>query len=168
LLQSNADVTKSNAILDIDIDIDKDIEIDNKGSSEPKTPKPTSEETAKDNDVSYPDTYHDTSTNRIPYQDVIDIYNNICISLPRVTTLSDSRKKAIRARFNTGYTLDNFKQVFLNAQNSDFLKGKNDRNWHATFDWLIKDANMAKVLDGNYANNRGATKKKYTEDCYGD
>lgn len=39
------------------------------------------------------------------------------------------------------------------AEESDFLKGKNDRNWSANFDWLIKDSNMAKVLDGNYKNN---------------
>ena len=39
------------------------------------------------------------------------------------------------------------------AEQSDFLKGKNDRNWSATFDWLIKDSNMAKVLDGNYKNS---------------
>lgn len=37
------------------------------------------------------------------------------------------------------------------AEASNFLKGQNNRNWSATFDWLIKDANMAKVLDGNYA-----------------
>ena len=34
----------------------------------------------------------------------------------------------------------------------DFLKGKNNSDWQANFDWLIKDANMAKVLDGNYDN----------------
>ena len=48
------------------------------------------------------------------------------------------------------YTVDDFKKLFEKAEASDFLKGANDRNWSATFDWLIKDANMAKVLDGNY------------------
>ena len=41
--------------------------------------------------------------------------------------------------------------MFQNAESSSFLNGKNDRNWTATFDWLIKDGNMAKVLEGNYA-----------------
>ena len=36
------------------------------------------------------------------------------------------------------------------AEASSFLKGQNNRNWTATFHWLIADANMAKVLDGNY------------------
>ena len=78
-----------------------------------------------------------------------DMYNDTCVSFPRITKLSDSRKKAIKARLNV-YTTDDFKKMFQMAESSDFLKGKNDRNWSATFDWLIKDSNMAKVLDGNY------------------
>lgn len=66
--------------------------------------------------------------------------------------LSDARKRAIKARLNT-YSLEDFKMLFTMAEESDFLKGKNDRSWSATFDWLIKDSNMAKVLDGNYKNS---------------
>ena len=46
--------------------------------------------------------------------------------------------------------MDDFRRLFEMAEASDFLKGRNRRNWSATFDWLIADANMAKVLDGNY------------------
>lgn len=64
--------------------------------------------------------------------------------------MSDARKKDIHARLKTGYTLDDFQKLFEKAEASDFLKGANKRNWSATFDWLIADTNMAKVLDGNY------------------
>lgn len=64
--------------------------------------------------------------------------------------MSESRKKAIKARFTSGYTLEDFKKVFVKAEGSSFLKGRNDRNWTATFDWMIKDGNMAKILEGNY------------------
>ena len=64
--------------------------------------------------------------------------------------MSESRKKAIKARFTSGYTLEDFKKVFVKAEGSSFLKGRNDRNWTATFDWMIKDRNMAKILEGNY------------------
>lgn len=40
--------------------------------------------------------------------------------------------------------------MFEMAEGSSFLKGANNRNWSATFDWMVKDANMAKILDGNY------------------
>ena len=94
----------------------------------------------------------------IPYQQIADTYNSICVSFPRLTTLSDNRKKAIKARINSGYSVDDITRVFEKAEASDFLKGKNDRNWSATFDWMLKDANMAKILDGNYDNKtNGAT-----------
>lgn len=87
---------------------------------------------------------------KVDCQQIADLYNSICVSFPSIRTLSDSRRKAIKARLNT-YSLEDFRTVFENAESSSFLKGSNDRNWTATFDWLIKDSNMAKVLEGNYA-----------------
>lgn len=86
----------------------------------------------------------------IDYQLIADMYNETCVSFPRCVSLSDTRKKAIRARIKSGYTLEHFRGLFTRAEASSFLKGKNPRNWLANFDWLIKDANMAKVLEGNY------------------
>ena len=93
-------------------------------------------------------------------QQVVDLFHSICISYPSVRTLSDARKKAINARLKI-YSLEDFRMLFEKAEASDFLKGSNDRNWTATFDWLIKDANMAKVIDGNYDNrsHQGQPKK---------
>lgn len=88
-----------------------------------------------------------------------ELYNSVCGSYPRLVKLSESRKKAIRARLRAGYTVDDFRRLFEMAEASDFLKGCNRRNWSATFDWLIADANMAKVLDGNY--NRPAKESGY-------
>lgn len=85
------------------------------------------------------------------YQLVADMYNNTCVSFPRLTKLSDSRKKAIGARLKK-YSLEEIQRVFDLAEKSDFLKGNNGRNWNANFDWLMNDTNMAKVLDGNYIN----------------
>lgn len=99
---------------------------------------------------------NNTNNNRdiIDYQQIADMYNETCVSFPQLTKLSDSRKKAIRARLNT-YTIEDFRKLFHMAESSSFLKGGNDRNWAATFDWLIKDSNMAKVLDGNYTDRKG-------------
>lgn len=87
---------------------------------------------------------------QISYQQIVDMYNSICKSFPSVRSLSESRKKAIKARLKT-YTIEDFKSVFENAEASSFLKGRNDRNWSANFDWMITDKNMAKILEGNYA-----------------
>ena len=86
----------------------------------------------------------------IDYSSIVELFHSICKSFPKIRSLSDARKRAIKARMKT-YSLDDFKTVFENAENSSFLKGKNDRNWSASFDWLIADKNMAKVLEGQYA-----------------
>lgn len=86
---------------------------------------------------------------RVDYELITRMYNETCVSFPRLTTLSDARKKAIKARLNK-YTVEDFRRVFELAENSTFLKGGNNRNWSANFDWMIKDANFAKILDGNY------------------
>ena len=93
---------------------------------------------------------------KIDYQKIANMYNDICISFSKISKLSDARKKSIKARLNT-YSYDDFKTLFTKAEASDFLKGKNSRDWQANFDWLIKDNNMAKVLDGNY-DNKGSVK----------
>ena len=91
----------------------------------------------------------DEKNTRIDCQQVVDLYHSICKSFPSVRSLSDARKKAIKARLKT-YAMDDFKTVFENAEASSFLKGV-DGGWKASFDWLIKEANMLKVLEGNYA-----------------
>lgn len=86
---------------------------------------------------------------RVDYQQIADMYNETCVSFPKCTALSESRKKAIKARLKT-YSVSDFRKLFEKAQKSSFLKGKNNSSWSANFDWLIKDNNMVKVLDGNY------------------
>ena len=90
---------------------------------------------------------------KINYQQIVDMFNALCPSFSSVKSLSDARKKAIKARLKT-YSVDDFEELFKKAESSTFLKGGNNRNWTANFDWLIKDANMAKVLDGNYDNKK--------------
>ena len=91
-----------------------------------------------------------------PYQAVVELYHEICISFPRIKSLSDARRKAIKARLNT-YTLEQFREMFGKAEASDFLKGSNNRNWSATFDWMMNGNNFAKIIDGNYDNKGGTT-----------
>lgn len=112
---------------------------------EPTTRKPTH----NNNSININNNINSNSNNKVIYQQIADMYNNTCVSFPRLNKLSESRKKAIKARLKT-YTLEDFQKLFEMAEASGFLKGQNDRNWSATFDWLIKDSNMAKVLDGNY------------------
>lgn len=102
---------------------------------------------------------------RIDYQLIADMYNDTCVSFPRLLKLSDTRKRAIKARLKQ-YTIEDFRKLFEMAECSSFLKGQNARDWSASFDWLIKDSNMAKVLDGNYADRQGAQQEAAEERRY--
>ena len=102
----------------------------------------------------------DKEKEKIQYNVVVDDYNRICSNLPKVTALSDARKKAIKARINK-YGCDGVMKAFRKASESDFLNGTNGRNWRANFDWIMKDANMAKILDGNYENRGQAAGGDY-------
>lgn len=106
-----------------------------------------------------------SKSSSIDYQGVVDKYNSICVSFKKVNKLSEDRKKVIKARLNT-YTVDDLVAAFQKAESSDFLKGKNDKNWMADFDWMLKDRNLAKILDGNYDNKPGF--KKATKNSFND
>lgn len=99
----------------------------------------------------------DIKGKKIDYQQIVDMFHTICPSFQSVKVLSDARKKAIKARLRN-FSTEDFQLVFEKAEASDFLKGANDRNWTANFDWIIKDANMAKIIDGNYDNRTGRQK----------
>ena len=105
------------------------------------------------------------------YKAVVDSYNSLCKSFPKVTKLSERRRKAIRARLKE-YSLAELEKAFALAEESEFLKGANNRNWMASFDWIISDSNLPKVLEGKYANraspngNSGKSQSMWGEDDY--
>ena len=104
---------------------------------------------------------------KIPYEQIKKLYNNTCTELSKIVSLSENRKKAIAARWKEyGHDIAVFEKLFTLAQESNFLKGKNDRNWSATFDWLMKSANMAKVLEGNYRNKGDMRNVERTGNAY--
>lgn len=96
---------------------------------------------------------------------VVGLYHEICKSYPKIKSISEARRKAVRARLRT-YGLGEFRTVFNKTEESDFLKGKNGRDWSATFDWIIKESNFAKILDGNYDNksHSGSSKNNQQSD----
>jgi hypothetical protein len=100
-------------------------------------------------------------------QSIIDIFHSICVSYPKVRSISDARKKAIQARLRV-HGADIIREVFEKAESSDFLRGKNDRNWSADFDWIMADRNFAKILDGKYDNRGGNNAKSERTDTHTD
>ena len=123
-----------------------------------------------DEPIPYNNTYNNSfnNTNNINiYAQIIDLFHKNCFSFPKITALSDKRKKMINARLNT-YGIEKITEVFKKAESSDFLKGKNNRDWKANFDWIMNDSNFAKILDGNYDNktSQPVTENKLYQDNF--
>ena len=94
-----------------------------------------------------------TSVDRQPpfdYQSVIESFNTVCTSLPKVQKLTDKRRKAI---CSAAALLDDmtFEDVFGIVERSDFLTGRSGV-WSCGFDWIMKPANMTKIIERNYDN----------------
>lgn len=82
---------------------------------------------------------------------IVALFNEICPSLQKVIKVSDARKKAI-ATITKAFSDEEIKTVFEKAEKSDFLTGKTKPGFKAAFDWIMKQSNFIKVLEGNYDN----------------
>lgn len=109
------------------------------------------------------DKERDKTDSKISYQLIADTFNDICKSFDRVERISDSRKEDIDAackKFNFGQ----IRTAFIKAENSKFLKGeesKGDYKFNANFNWIIKEQNLKKILEGKFDNEpEGLEKKK--------
>ena len=93
------------------------------------------------------------------YRDVINLYNSICTDLPKVKSITEARKRVIKARLEK-YDINTLSQAFETAQNTDFLKHGAGTWPGANFDWLMNENNLVKVLEGNYRNGNNNSKNK--------
>ena len=94
--------------------------------------------------------------NKYPYQDIVNAWNSICISLPKVVKLTETRKNKIKARLKEfDPSLDRImfiQSLFESVEASSFLRGESS-NWQASFDWMFENgSNWVKVSEGNYKN----------------
>ena len=85
------------------------------------------------------------------YNQIRKLYNQICVSLPKVQEhrSSASRERLIKKLLEQ-YTIEDFEKVFRFAESSAFLTGHNERGWKANFNWLANSNNFLKVLEGGY------------------
>jgi len=85
----------------------------------------------------------------------MQLFNETCLSFPKVLKIDGQRRKAVAARWKTYKGITAFETLFQKTEASSFLKGQNDRNWSADFDWITKPTNMAKVLEGKFDEKGG-------------
>lgn len=99
----------------------------------------------------------DSKKEKAPYKEIVELYNEICVSLPKVQEISEKRKRLIRTRWKRHPDLDYFRRLFQKAEDSDFLSGRNGKWAGCNFDWLMNENNAIKVLEGVYDNRADPT-----------
>lgn len=104
---------------------------------------------------------------RLTIQWVVDEYHRICTSFAKVRTVTDARRKAIKARWiECGKKRECFTEVFTKAQGSKFLRADiPGQKWKADFDFLTSPSGFAKTLEGKYTDGK---KQDSTEDDGGE
>ena len=92
---------------------------------------------------------------KIDYAKIVDLFHELCPSLPKVLKLNDKRKNKIKLRLQEmGNDYAKIEEVFKKTEASDFLRGEKN-SWRASFDWLFENStNWVKILEGNYDNRK--------------
>lgn len=94
------------------------------------------------------------SNERLDYNALMNTFNKMFEGkLPKVSSMTDKRKKAVKARASEHGKVS-IMTVFNNVVQSAFLLGRNDQNWRCDFDWIFKPTNFVKILEGNYNGTR--------------
>ena len=91
----------------------------------------------------------------IDFEKLCELWNqqmtdNNC-TIPQIQRITDRRKQAVLSRLRE-FSKDEILKVIENCARSDFLNGRNNRNFIASFDWAFLPNNFIKILEGNYNN----------------
>ena len=96
-----------------------------------------------------------------PCAEIVKVWNEVCVSLPKVLRMQDARSDKVKARHrewggdNPEEMIAKAREFFNRIEASDFLTGRSGK-WKASFDWLFDSRNnWIKVAEGNYDNKRG-------------
>lgn len=103
---------------------------------------------------------------KIDFEEIVKIFNSVCVDLPVVEKISKTREKAIENRIKE-FSLEQLGDVFRKVHESDFLSGRKT-DWKANFDWIMNPTNFIKILEDTYKNNTANGTSKSNEQIFTD
>ena len=101
-------------------------------------------------------------------EQIKDKFNSILVDLPSIRFVEDKRIKLIRGRWkdlskandidpkDINAMLNAFDCLFQYIHESDFINSRNGCKTSFGFDWIFKQENFIKILEGNYENKGAA------------
>ncbi|MFW6248789.1 MAG: hypothetical protein ACOC4J_03360 [Bacteroidota bacterium] len=86
--------------------------------------------------------------------EIVNRFNDICTSLTKVKYLKANTRMMLTQRNDLFHSTRDWEAFFQKVADSDFLSGKNEFEWQADLEWLVKDdETVLSVLQGKYDNN---------------
>jgi hypothetical protein len=85
-------------------------------------------------------------------EDAISGWNDLAAvaGLAGVQRLTEPRRRALKARLSEAGGIDGWLAMLERIRDSAFLTGGNDRGWRADFDFVVKESNFTKIMEGKY------------------
>ena len=105
--------------------------------------------------------FNNTSSSTNTVQQFMNRYNEICEdneNLSKVKVLTDKRKKAV-LQILKKYGKDTIMEAFDKISKSDFLLGNSTGDWCIKFDWIFKEDNFVKIIEGNYDTHKSKKRR---------
>lgn len=84
------------------------------------------------------------------FEKVRQAYNTICVSLPPLEYDLTIQQAHLITQARTNLRDVSFEEYFRRVEKSDFLTDRTGGSFKANFEWLLKPANINKILSGNY------------------
>jgi len=84
--------------------------------------------------------------------EAVDGWNDLAAvaGLAGVQRLTEPRRRALKARLAEAGGIEGWLAMLERVRDSSFLTGGNDRGWRADFDFVVKESNFTKIMEGKY------------------
>ena len=143
----------------------KQLPFNNKKEHIPPTPQGDGEGDAKLENLKPQNKKHDTEAKSgklipmpnfpevSPYMDILAAFNEILPELPQAEALTSARTHTLKLRISEDPARQNpdwWRRFFERVRVFPWLMGRNPNNWKATFDWLIGENGIQKVIEGGF------------------
>lgn len=104
-----------------------------------------------DRDISIVITPNGVTPNKV-LEEAVSGWNDLAAvaGLAGVQRLTEPRRRALKARLSEAGGIEGWLAMLERVRDSSFLTGGNDRGWRADFDFVVKESNFTKIMEGKY------------------
>ena len=105
----------------------------------------------------------DTQPDEVPK--AFKLWNHLAdeLGLPKAQKLTKARIPKIKARLRDCGGLDGWCVALDKVRNAEWMRGKNERGWRVSLDFLLKESSFTKLLEGAYDNDETRNDQSHTK-----